>query len=78
MNVVMPSLNWRFGATAAVTPQEVQWKPPLRQAALTLSASGEQRGESDIKADTYIGRREMYEEQGIVNILNLSIYSNNQ
>ena len=47
--------NGRFGAMAAVarrqfcaklnviTPQEVQWKPPLRQAAGTLSAS---RGDS--------------------------------
>jgi len=26
-----------------ITPQEVQWKPPLRQAAGTLSASGGQR-----------------------------------
>ena len=44
--------NGRFGAMAAVarrqfcakfnviTPQEVQWKPPPRQAALTLYASG--------------------------------------
>ena len=44
--------NGRFGAMAAVarrqfcanlnviTPQQVQWKPPLRQAAGTLYASG--------------------------------------
>jgi hypothetical protein len=44
--------NERFGAMAAlprrqfcanlnvITPQEVQWKPPLRQAAGTLHASG--------------------------------------
>ena len=44
----MPAGNGRFGAMAAVTrrqfcaelhvipPQEVQWKPPLRQAAGTL------------------------------------------
>ena len=48
----MPAGNGRFGAMAAVarrqfcgklnviTPQEVQWKPPLRQAAGTLYASG--------------------------------------
>ena len=47
--------NGRFGAMAAVArrqfcgklhviiPQQVQWKPPLRQAALTLSASGERQ-----------------------------------
>ena len=47
--------NERFGVMAAVTrrkcsanlqlsaPQEVQWKPPLRQAATTLSASCGQR-----------------------------------
>ncbi|MCL1969634.1 MAG: hypothetical protein FWF65_08835 [Bacteroidetes bacterium] len=45
-----PAYNGRFGAMAAVarrqfcanlnviTPQQVQWKPPLRQAALTLAA----------------------------------------
>jgi len=45
--------NGRFGAMAAVTrrqfcanlnviiPQEVQWKPPLRQAAGTLAATSE-------------------------------------
>jgi hypothetical protein len=49
--------NGRFGAMAAVprrqfcanlnvtTPQEVQWKPPLRQAAGTLPASDGQRSE---------------------------------
>ena len=49
--------NGRFGAMAAVarrqfcanlhviTPQEVQWKPPLRQAAGTLAARlGQQKG----------------------------------
>jgi hypothetical protein len=48
----MPACNERFGAMAAVprrqfcgklnvtTPQQVQWKLPLRQAAGTLSASG--------------------------------------
>ena len=47
--------NERFGVMAAVArrkcsgnlqlpaPQEVQWKPPLRQAATTLSASGGRR-----------------------------------
>jgi len=47
--------NERFGVIAAVArrkcsanlqlpaPQEVQWKPPLRQAAIPLSASGGQR-----------------------------------
>ena len=47
----MPAHNERFGVMAAearrngsvnlkvCTPQEVQWKPPLRQAATTLSAS---------------------------------------
>jgi hypothetical protein len=46
----MPAHNERFGAMAAVprrqfcgklnviTPQHVQWKPPLRQAARTLAA----------------------------------------
>jgi hypothetical protein len=44
--------NERFGAMSAlprrqfcgkwnvITPQEIQWKPPLRQAAGTLAASG--------------------------------------
>jgi len=48
--------NERFGVMAAVArrkcsenlqlpaPQEVQWKPPLRQAATTLCASGQERG----------------------------------
>jgi hypothetical protein len=47
--------NERFGAMAAlprrqfcgklhvITPQQVQWKPPLRQAAGTLSASDERQ-----------------------------------
>ena len=47
----MAAYNGRFGAMAAVarrqfctklyviTPQQVQWKPPLRQAAETLSVS---------------------------------------
>ena len=47
----MPAHNERFGVMAAearrngsailevCTPQEVQWKPPLRQAATTLGAS---------------------------------------
>jgi hypothetical protein len=55
--------NERFGAMSAVprrqfcgnldviTPQQVQWKPPLRQAAGTLSASGGQR--------SAIGKRKM-------------------
>jgi len=50
----MPAHNERFGVMAAearrngsvnlkvCTPQEVQWKPPLRQAATTLTASGGQ------------------------------------
>jgi len=50
-----PADNGRFGAMAAVArrqfcrnlhvilPQEVQWKPPLRQAAGTLAASWEVR-----------------------------------
>ena len=50
----MPACNGRFGAMAAVArrqfcgnlyviiPQEVQWKPPLRQAAGTLHASGKE------------------------------------
>ena len=50
-----PSANLRFGASGAVsrrkcsanlevrTPQEQQWKPRLRQAAGTLSASRGQR-----------------------------------
>ena len=49
----MPAHNGRFGVMAAVprrqfcaemnvcTPQEVQWKPPLRQAAGTLCVSAE-------------------------------------
>ena len=48
--------NERFGVMAAVArrkcsgnlqlpaPQEVQWKPPLRQAATTLGVSGRQCG----------------------------------
>ena len=52
----MPAYNERFGVMAAEArrngsanlqlpaPQEVQWKPPLRQAATTLCASGRQRG----------------------------------
>jgi len=47
----MPAPNERFGVMAAearrngsanlkvCTPQEVQWKPPLRQAAATLGAT---------------------------------------
>jgi len=53
--IEMPAANGRFGAMAAVArrqfcanlnvylPQAVQWKPPLRQAAGTLPASGGQR-----------------------------------
>ena len=53
----MPAANGRFGAMAAVarrqfcaklhviTPQQVQWKPPLRQAAGTLGASGRKHSE---------------------------------
>jgi len=49
--VQTPAANGRFGAMATVprrqfcaklnviTPQQVQWKPPLRQAAGTLCAS---------------------------------------
>jgi hypothetical protein len=49
----MPAVNERFGATAAlprrqfcanldvIPPQQVQWKPPLRQAAGTLDATCE-------------------------------------
>ena len=52
----MPAANLRFGAMAAfsrrqfcadftvITPQQVQWEPPLRQAAGSLGASGRQRG----------------------------------
>ena len=52
----MPAHNGRFGASGAVArpkvcadlevlrPSEWQWKPRLRQAAGTLSASGRQRG----------------------------------
>jgi hypothetical protein len=51
--VEMPAANERFGAMAAlprrqfcgklhvITPRKVQWKPPLRQAAGTLAASGD-------------------------------------
>jgi len=51
----MPAYNERFGVMAAEArrkcsgnlqlpaPQEVLWKPPLRQAATTLTASGGQR-----------------------------------
>jgi hypothetical protein len=51
----MPALNERFGAMAAllrrqfcanldvISPQQVQWKPPLRQAAGTLSVIWGQR-----------------------------------
>jgi hypothetical protein len=50
----MPAYNERFGAMAAlprrqfcaklhvITPQQVQWKPPLRQAAGTLAAMARQ------------------------------------
>ena len=54
-----PAVNERFGVMAAearrngsenlkvCTPQEVQWKPPLRQAATTLCATvGRQLGEA--------------------------------
>jgi hypothetical protein len=53
--------NERFGAMAAlprrqfcaeldvITPQEVQWKPPLRQAAGTLGASGGQCSENGLE-----------------------------
>ena len=51
-----PADNGRFGASGAVArpkvcanlevylPSERQWKPRLRQAAFSLSASGRQRG----------------------------------
>ena len=54
-----PAANERFGVMAAVarrngsanlkvcTPQEVQWKPPLRQAATTLSASATAQWDND-------------------------------
>ena len=32
-----------YGNLHVITPQQVQWKPPLRQAAGTLEASEEQR-----------------------------------
>jgi len=50
-NKKTPAVNERFGVMAAVArrngsgnlqlpaPQEVQWKPPLRQAATTLHAT---------------------------------------
>ena len=53
--------NERFGVMAAEArrkcsanlqvpaPQEVQWKPPLRQAATTLTASGGQRSDDRVK-----------------------------
>ena len=53
--IKMPALNGRFGASGAVArpkvcanfevsrPSERQWKPRLRQAAGTLTASGGQR-----------------------------------
>jgi len=34
------------GKLHVITPQKVRWKPPLRQAAGTLCASGGQRGGS--------------------------------
>ena len=54
-NDKMPASNGRFGASGAVArpkvcanlevlrPSKRQWKPRLRQAALTLGASGRQR-----------------------------------
>jgi hypothetical protein len=59
----------RFGVMAAVArrkcsadlevcrPQEVQWKPPLRQAAGTLGASGGQRGGLQRKNDCILNFR---------------------
>jgi hypothetical protein len=53
--------NERFGAMAAVprrqfcgnldviTPQQVQWKPPLRQAAGTLCATADSAVENEAK-----------------------------
>ena len=52
--ITMPALNGRFGASGAVVrpkvcanlkvyrPSERQWKPRLRQAAVTLGESGRQ------------------------------------
>jgi len=54
-NIETPAVNERFGVMAAEArrkcsvnvqlpaPQEVQWKPPLRQAATTLAATRGQR-----------------------------------
>ena len=65
--------NERFGVMAAearrngsanlkvCTPQEIQWKPPLRQAATTLSATGGHGSET-------------FEREKIQLIVNLSIF----
>ena len=42
------------------TPQEVQWKPPLRQAAGTLGASGRQRGENGKEPECYKQKPDKY------------------
>ena len=60
----MPACNKRFGVMAAEArrkcsgnlqlpaPQEVQWKPPLRQAAPTLGASGGQSSGQGTRNET--------------------------
>jgi hypothetical protein len=57
----MPAANERFGASGAVTrpkvcanlqvlrPSERQWKPRLRQAATTLSASDESAVDNEVE-----------------------------
>jgi hypothetical protein len=65
--------NERFGAMSALprrqfcgklnvtTPQQVQWRPPLRQAAGTLYASGRQRG-GQRSVEMNIKRQRIYEQ----------------
>jgi hypothetical protein len=69
----MPALNERFGAMAAlprvqfcgnldvITPQQVQWKPPLRQAAGPLCASGGQCG-GQIREDLNVANNSKFRE----------------
>jgi len=64
-----PADNGRFGAMAAVprrqfcaklnviTSQEVQWKPPLRQAALTLCDTRGQRSKKiEVNIKTFLDK----------------------
>ena len=67
-----PAPNGRFGAMAAVprrqycgklnviTPQQVQWKPPLRQAAGTLGDTCERQHRAKNERSSKNNRKKIY------------------